>query len=278
MEYRTLSMEDKASGPIRRYPVVSFYLLAFAISWLGWFPQTLYHYGLFPFDSPLFTFAGAAGPTLAAVIVLWRIEGRDSLPGLFARLFQRRASRRWYLFVFLFWFAAPAVALGLGTFFGQAFPSLSLFAWPALLPVFLTMLLSNVWEEIGWRGFALPRLQGRYSDLSVTFIMGLSWSMWHLPLLLDPFSPMAALPWPGEILFSLALTVIYVWLYNNTGGSLLFVTIFHAMSNTVAFVLLELGVFESSYPFVVGVTALAALSIVLIYGPRKFGRGQAAFE
>ena len=75
----------------------------------------------------------------------------------------------------------------------------------------------------------------------------------------------------GELVFSLALTVIYTWLYRGTGGSLFFVSVFHALSNTVAFALLEAGVFVSSYPFVVGVTALVALGIVWASGPRRFG-------
>jgi hypothetical protein len=83
---------------------------------------------------------------------------------------------------------------------------------------------------------------------------------------------MADLPWVGELIFTLALTVLYTWLYVNTHGSLLFVTLFHAVSNTVAFVLLEAGVFFSSYVFVVGLITVAALAIVLVYGPQRFTR------
>ena len=100
--------------------------------------------------------------------------------------------------------------------------------------------------------------------------MGLLWNLWHLPLLLNPDSPMAGLPWYGEIVFSLALTVIYIWLYLHTKRSLFFVTVFHAMSNTIAFVLLELGVFVSSYLYVVGITAVFAIGIIARYGVKRF--------
>lgn len=269
-------MDNTTSNPVRQHPIVAFYVLAFAITWLGWVPQTLYNYGLFPFDHPLFTFLGGGGPTLAAVIVIWVLKGKNGPRELFAPLFKWRIPRRWFLFVFLFWFVVAAIALGAGSLFGQGFPTAGQFAWPVLLPVFITMLLSNVWEEIGWRGFALPRLQERHSDLNIAFMMGLLWSLWHLPLLLDPTSPMSSLPWYGEIIFSLALTVIYTWLYNNTRGSLLFVSIFHAMANTIAFILLELNVFSSSYIFVVGVTAIFAVSIVLFYGPQRFSRSKSS--
>lgn len=91
--------------------------------------------------------------------------------------------------------------------------------------------------------------------------------------MLNPSSPMAALPWPGQLLFSLFLTVIQTWLYQNTARSLFFVSMFHAMSNTVASVLLGLGVFVSSYGIVVGVTAIVAAVIPGVYGPRRFGGG-----
>jgi hypothetical protein len=96
------------------------------------------------------------------------------------------------------------------------------------------------------------------------------WHLWHLPLMLNPTSPMSTLPWYGEIIFSLSLSVIYTWLYLHTNRSLFFVSVFHAMSNTMAFVLLELGVFVSSYAFVVGIIAIFALVIILIYGPMRF--------
>jgi membrane protease YdiL (CAAX protease family) len=265
-------MKSKSSSVIKRHPVVFFYVLAFGITWLGWIPQTLHSYGLFPFDHPLLGFLGAAGPTLAAVITIWVLEGRDGPRELFAPLFNWQVSWPWYLLVFLFWFGVAALALGAGTLFGQRFPAINRFAWASLLPIFISMLLSNVWEEFGWRGFALPRLQERYSDLTIALLMGSLWSLWHLPTLLDPASPMSDLPILGEILFSLALTVIYIWLYNNTQGSLLFVTLFHAMSNTIAFVLLELGVFVSSYLFVVGVTSIVAVLIVLLHGAGRFSR------
>ena len=255
---------------MKKHPVMMFYLLAFAISWLGWVPQALYARGLFPFDSPLFSFLGAGGPTLAAVIVLFALQGKDGPKGLFVPLLRWRAAGGWWGFVLLFWFSAVALALGVGAIFGQPLPALDGVVWWQLLPVFVTMLLSNVWEEVGWRGFALPRLQKAWPRWKVVLVMGLLWSLWHLPLMLNPASPMSGLGWAGEMIFSLTLTLIYTWLYNGTDGSLLFVSIFHAMSNTVAWLLLEAGVFGSSYPFVVGTTAAAAVAIAVF---RRNGQG-----
>jgi membrane protease YdiL (CAAX protease family) len=165
-----------------------------------------------------------------------------------------------------------ALALAAGTLFGQPFPDFAGFAWFSLLPIFIGMLLSNVWEEIGWRGFALPRLQERYNDLVIVLLMGFLWELWHLPLYLNPANPMSGLNPLLFILFSLALTALYTWLYNHTRPSLFFVTVFHAMSNTVAAVLLDRGVFVSSYAAVVVVTALAAGMLFSIYGIKRLKR------
>ena len=264
-------MSQRVLRVIENHPVLCFYVLAFLISWSSWIPQLLFAYQLFPLDHPLFNFLGGAGPTLAAVIVLWVTKGRNSVGELFATLGKWKAPLFWYLFVFLFWFTAAGCALVLGKFFGVPIPDFGSFLWITLLPIFITMLLSNVWEEIGWRGFALPELQKKYSDWQIVLIMGVLWSVWHLPLMLNPTSPMAGLPWLAEVLFSLALTTLYIWIYNHTERSLFFVTIFHAMSNTIAYILLTMDVFEQSYVFVVAVTSLAAVLVVLQYGAQRFG-------
>ena len=82
---------------------------------------------------------------------------------------------------------------------------------------------------------------------------------------------MASYPWLAELLFSLAQTVIYIWLFNQTNGSLLFASLFHAAANTVAFLLLDFEVLVPSYPYVVTVTTVVAIMIIIRYGSRRFG-------
>ncbi len=257
---------------MKRHPVIAFYILAFVISWLGWLPQMLYARGLFLFDSPLFNILGGVGPALAAVAVLLAGGDRAGVRALFGAIVQWRASWVWYAIAFGFWPLVMILALGMGSLLGRPFPPLDQTSWAAILPLFVAMLISNVWEEIGWRGFALSRLQASHPDLTVVLIMGVLWFLWHLPLLLNPASSMADLPWIGDLLFTISLTVLYTWLYRNTGGSLFFVTVFHAMSNTVAFVLMEADAFISSYAFVVVLSTAAALAIVMVYGPQRFTR------
>lgn len=258
------------------YPVLAFYLLAFLFSWSGWIPLLLQARGLLPVGSPLLAFLGmllgGGGPTFAALLVSVVVDGRDGPVQSFARLFSLRASIRWYLVAFLGMPLLTTLALLSAYFFGQPLPDLTQVSWQGLPFLFLGMFFSNAWEEVGWRGFALPRLQQRYSDLVVVLLMGILAELWHLPLALNPQNPMSGLSPFLAFVFSLALTALYTWLYNHTRPSLTFVTIFHAMANTVAAILLESGVFLSSYPAVVTVTALSAILLFMVYGSQKLLR------
>jgi CAAX protease family protein len=262
-------MNNSTSATNNR-PVIAFYILAFVITWLGWIPQALYGRGLSSFNSPLLNFLAGGGPTLAAVVVILLIKEKGGLKKLFGTLFKLSVSFGWYVFVFGFWSVVTAIVLGIRAIFGQTLPLFSQFEWIELFPIFGYMLITNVWEEIGWRGFALPRLQSSFSDLKIVFIMGLLWSLWHLPLVLDPTSTMSRVPWYGLIIWELSSVVIYTWLYEQTRGSLFFVSVFHAMSNTVAYVLLQLGIYEVTYLPFVGVTTVFAVAIILAYGKQRF--------
>jgi len=164
------------------------------------------------------------------------------------------------------------LVIGLAKLFGQPFPAFGQFQWGSVILMFGIMMLNNVWEEIGWRGFALPRLQNQFSDLKIILIMGLLWNLWHLPLMLNPASGLSILPWYEQVVFFISLTVILTWLHQNTRQSLLYVTIFHAGANTLAFVFSGLGILISLYSYIVMILAIAAVVIILVHGTERFSK------
>lgn len=88
-------------------------------------------------------------------------------------------------------------------------------------------------EELGWRGFALPRLQKIYPPLTASFTVGLFWGLWHLPdFWLSPERQRDSVPL--FLLTIVALSVLYTWVYNRTGGSLLLVALLHASGNATS--------------------------------------------
>lgn len=241
---------------IKKQPVVTFYLLAFAITWAGWLPQVAYSRGSFPFDSPLFYILGGIGPGLAAYLVLGVLRGKECVGELFAPLWKWRVGAVWYAVALLantvFWLAA--IRLSGDTRLNVAPPG----GWPTLLSTFLIAFFAAIPEEVGWRGFVLPRLQSRTSALAASLMIGVLSALWHIPLLLNVHSVMSSYEVLPYIVYVIALSVLYTWLYNSTRRSLLIVTLFHAASNT----------FISFIPASAIVIALAAIAVVIAFGPR----------
>ena len=214
----------------RRHDLALYVGLAFLISWATW-PLV----ALNPNSSPLVPF----GPLLAASAVALLTGGARELRRLMAQLGRWRQPPLWYAIALAgppaltFMAAALAVALG-------AHPSAaSTPDWPGVLGSFLTTLvLVGLFEEVGWRGYALPRLQRRHSGLRAAGILGVIWGLWHLPeLLSDPDGQRPVAPF---LVFVLAQSVILSWLYNSTHASLPIVMLSHAATNTAAYVVLPM--------------------------------------
>lgn len=184
-------MTERISACVRRHPLLAFYVLAFAITWLGWVPQALHSHGLFPFDAR-FLYLFGVGPMVAAFIVLRVLRGKDAAEELFGPLLRWRVGVGWYavaLFGYVaIWLAAVSISGDLRTELEEVGPLL------ALSPVFVLYLLQAVPEEVAWRGFVLPRLQARYSALISGLIIGVLGALWHLPLLFTEGSVMATYP------------------------------------------------------------------------------------
>jgi hypothetical protein len=206
-----------------RHELPIFFALTFVLSWLFW-PFML----LNPDSSPLVPF----GPLLAAVAVAALAGGRRQVLELLRQLTHWRVHAIWYVIAL----GTPLVLIGLAGAItitaGAPAPGPEAFADWAALPFTLlsTMVIVGLFEEVGWRGFALPRLQRTHSALWSALVIGGIWVAWHLPeLVSDPTGQRPALPF---LVALLGQSVILAWLYNSTGGSLPIVIIFHAGFNT----------------------------------------------
>lgn len=248
--------------PIREYPLLAFFVLAYLLSWPA---------SLVPGENAILEILSTAGPTLAAVIVMAAIGSSENL---FARLVQWRAGVIWYAVAILGPFLLAFIALAVVLLLRDA-PSniVQQMPWAALPAIALGRLLNNVWEELGWRGFALPMLQSRYSALVASLILGILWGVWHIPLFVSGAMP-AELPIVAFFVEIVAISVVYTWIYNNTGGSLLFVTLFHVFENTATLLVVGGGVNVALYSYVhAAVVVVVALLVVLIYRPDDLMQG-----
>jgi membrane protease YdiL (CAAX protease family) len=131
-----------------------------------------------------------------------------------------------------------AIALGLPVVLaGAAAGAHLLLGGPAVLRVGTLSLLEPVLfvliigEELGWRGYALPRLLARRSALAASLILGLLWGLWHLPTFYVPGAPQHGLPISAFLLLTMAYSVLFTWIYLHTRGSVLIATLFHGAIN-----------------------------------------------
>jgi uncharacterized protein len=239
-------MEQRLFIPHKPYALAWFFFMAFAIAWGFWIPAALASKGLvtLPIPVTLAGLLGAWGPSLASILFTWIYDGTSGLRLLFKRLFIWRVRMQWYLFVIL-WPAvhsllvtAILIVAGTPTPDFASPPVVSVYPAPPeafaagflpLLPlVFVIQFFgSSLGEELGWRGFALPRLQAQQGWLLASGILGLIWGVWHLPRIWMPGEPFELTTFAWVIVGSVLNTALYTWVFNHTRGSLLPVLLLH---------------------------------------------------
>jgi membrane protease YdiL (CAAX protease family) len=209
---------------VKRHPLITFFVLAYAISW-----------GFLPIESVRFM---PAGPFIAALIVIPIAQGWAGLRELGSRVIRWRV--RWYWYVVAIGLPLTAVLLtaGLNVALGASAPSLVGYtSVTTVLMVFALRLVNPgdgaLGEEPGWRGFALPGLQSTQSPLVATLILGVLVSGWHVPILFLEEGGLRPPIVVGFLLGTVAVTFWYSWLFNHTGGSVLITLMAHATQGTI---------------------------------------------
>src|ERR671913_1100075 len=209
---------DIITAFVKRHQLVAFFVLAYALTW-----------PLIPLVtvSPLWGFPALFGPALAAVIVSAVTDGRPDLRDLLGRLVRWRVGARWY-----------AVALGLPMVLALTAAGLHLLLGARATVDFGGLSVLNfvvffliVGEELGWRGYALPRLLAQRSALAASLILGVLWGAWHLPTFFVAGAPQYGLPFSAFVLLTMAYSVVIGWIFIHTRGSVLISTLLHGSIN-----------------------------------------------
>ena len=221
------------------HPLVLFFALAYGFSWLIWAPLWLPAFGVRGLPVlPMQHALGALGPIAAALVVSGMESGRSAPRDLLRRMGLWRGSGTWVLVAVL----SPLALLTIGLVVAAAMrshetPLNSGLAIASDLPPLSTLafLATNVLafgfgEEVGWRGFALPRLQTKHTAFVATILLTFGWAFWHAPLFLyrPGFTSMGVAGAAGWLFSLVTGAVLLTWLYNESHGSLLVVALFHA--------------------------------------------------
>jgi CAAX protease family protein len=216
---------------VRRHPLISFFVLTYAVTWLLWAPLVVFRDQIPGPLALVLLVLGSNVPSALGVLFVALLRGRSAVRTLLGRLLHARIGLRWYLAVVAL--AVPALcAVWVSTLLGGPKPVV-VATIPAVVVLFLFSIFpgSSVGEELGWRGFALPRLQARHSALAASLIVGAAWGIYHFPLfLLGSQTRPLALFLPFAI-GCVIMSIFYTWMYNGTGGSLLIVVLLHATTN-----------------------------------------------
>jgi uncharacterized protein len=283
-----------ATALVKRYPVLAFYALAFAISW-GVLLLIVYGQGGMPATQEDFARqvspaipAMLGGPSVAGILMTALVSGKEGFRELFSRLLRWRVGARWYVVALL---TAPLVFLAVHTVLSLAsrtfIPGLVLTAGkaPFLLMGLAAALMVGFFEELGWTGFAIPQLRLRHSVFATGLIAGVLWGVWHVPFIrvwpgvplsdgvsLGPFLAVAGLfVLVGQLP---AYRVLMVWVYERT-GSLLVAMLMHASLTARTFILGPAwvsGWASLAYDVALGAAWWAVVAAVAIANRGQFSR------
>jgi membrane protease YdiL (CAAX protease family) len=270
---------------ITRHPVPIYFALTFAISWGGF--VLVVGPGSFPgtgsqFDTltPFVASAMLAGPSIAGLLLTGLVSGKAGLRDLLSRLLRWRVGARWYAVAIL-----PAPLLAAAVLFALSLTS-PIFTADDKAAVLLSSIvagISIVLEEVGWTGFAVPRLRLRYGVLTTGLIVGVLWGAWHLlqglwiggnysgALPLTLFLPLNFFSGVAQLT---AYRMLMVWVYDRT-GSLLVATLMHASltaSTIFIFTPLATGMSSLTYSWVLAAALWVIVAVVALANRGQLSR------
>jgi membrane protease YdiL (CAAX protease family) len=258
---------------VTRHPVRTYFALAFAVSWAGvlfvvgpgGIPTTIEHLMTI---GPAMYVAMLAGPSVAGLLMISLVSGRSGLREVLARLLTWRVGGRWYAVALLTApFLVMAVSLALSLLSPEFLPAVFMTnnKAPLLLSGLAAGLIVGIFEELGWTGFAIPRMRRRYGVLSTGLLVGVLWGAWHFIMFWEPGSFSGALPLAVLLvrLFSWlpAYRLLMVWVYDRT-GSLLVAMLMHASLVASQLILMPLPL--SAVPLLISILAWAAALWIVV--------------
>jgi membrane protease YdiL (CAAX protease family) len=267
-------MMTKVVGWLKQHSLLAGFILMFLFTWPLDLAAAAQSHGWLDLDIlPVLAIFVGYGFVAAALVMTAIISGKAGVIALLRRFLIWRVGWGWYVVVLLGPLLLGLLKIGLQALLEQTSPD---FAHPMALnilgpeinlwaaaPLFLIWDALANGEEIGWRGYALPRLQARYNALISSLIIGVIWAIWHLPKSLMAGSAETPFSFGLSVLGLMATAVLFTWIYNSTGGSLLLVTLFHAAGNTAWLFLPTLsdGLID------VALSWLVAIIVILLAGP-----------
>jgi len=268
-----------------------FFLLTFLFSWLMWLPSILISYRLITPNQTLITinnvmkWVAGMGPSLAAIILVIKFDGKVGLNKLFKRVLSIKLGYWYFPVLLMLPITLIAAHLINSFFFNTPFPKTGLLKEPWWIPVlFIIFFVLQFGEELGWRGYALDRFQKKWNALCSSLLLGFIWAIWHLPMFLaSGFGQHDnQLPFIQFLITLVLLSVLITWFQNNTNYSLIPAFVIHAFINLSGEVLplieKNTGI-QGDYTVWIILNILLLISVIVVvffYGFKKLVRQKSA--
>lgn len=256
---------DTDARDVTRIALPGFFLLTFAFTWIAWLASAALgapgNTGFFGVGGPVFLL-GVFAPALVALALTAYGEGRAGVVRLLTRIGRWRVGTRWYIFAVGYLAAIKLAAALIHRVATGAWPTFGGTPWPLMLGAILVSTWAQAGEEVGWRGYALPRLAKHVGLGVASILLGVIWAVWHLPLFFLPGTGSDGQSFPIYLLHVTALSVAMAWLYWKTEGSLLLVMLMHASVNNTTDIV-PAAVSNAVNPFSFGGSLVAWVTVGL---------------
>ena len=298
-------MKNRILTWLKKYAVWIFFILVFILTWPRAIIGAAYSLNLIP--RPPSTIVNVlyliGTPLVAAIIVTAVTNGRAGLKEWAGRFFRWRVGWKWvlislgiYPLVSLVAFAISSLATGgrwtVAMMWNAGFENLRQNAariglnpdntGQILVILLLTSFIVPIFEEGGWRAFAIPRLQEKYSTLASGLLIGLIWAVWHLPNFFTFGSDHYGMPLLWFLMVILSISILMVWIMNHTKQSVLMTILFHFSIIISGHFLPTQLAYQTGNTIALWLTAglLVAITVavVLVEGPARLVRGKPATE
>jgi uncharacterized protein len=210
---------------------LKFLLIVFGLSIPLWVIETMIDVKGLPLDIPITDIFAAFTPLIAAVILVYKEEGCVGINRLFKRIldYSRITRKVWYVPLIFLPFLVYVLIYVVIRVLGLSLLTewhISILTVPVF---FVFFFLGAVVEEIGYMGYAIDPMQERFGALSASILVGIPWAVWHYPSIIQQGHDLTWIAW--GTLGTVAVRVLIVWIYNNTGKSLFACILFHTMLN-----------------------------------------------
>jgi uncharacterized protein len=226
------AVPSRSENFVTRHPAITYFTLAFLVSWLGAFavaaPHLLRGEAIPKFAGLMMFPAMLLGPSAVGILLTWFVDGTSGLHDLFSRMRRVRISPRWYATLLIPPVLVLTVLFLMKTFVSAVFAPNRFFVGAGF------GFVAGFFEEIGWMGYAFPKMRRADNALAPAILLGLFWGAWHIPVIdyLGTSTPHGAYWFPFFLAFSAAMTalrVLIAWVYSNT-NSVLLAQLLHATS------------------------------------------------